>query len=339
MTKVEFNYKGSITIILCQEDEQMEEICKRYANKTLLDLNNKYFLYNGNSINLQLTYSQIINNIDRERKIMSILVYDLNTTQITNRTSNIINSAFPICPICHENIKLDLLDYKLSLSECKNKHSKIMLVKDFINSQNIDLSKIICNICHRTKSESYNNEMFICNTCHIVLCPLCQTNHEKKHKKINYDLKHNICPSHNETFVSYCKSCNINICVRCQKEHMKHDILLFGEIIPDKDELLDKLLDFRKVLDIFNNDIEDIINKLKDVKNNINLLYQIFYNMVEKYEAKYRNYEILMSLNNVYKNDIIENIRNINTIKDINYKFGNIINMYEKMEKIETIEN
>ena len=183
MTKVEFNYKGTITIILCQEDEKMEEICKRYANKTLLDLNNKYFLYNGNSINLQLTYSQIINNIDRERKIMSILVYDLNTTQITNRTSNIINSAFPICPICHENIKLDLLDYKLSLSECKNKHSKIMLVKDFINSQNIDLSKIICNICHRTKSESYNNEMFICNTCHIVLCPLCQTNHEKNIKK------------------------------------------------------------------------------------------------------------------------------------------------------------
>ena len=35
MSKVEFDYKGTITTLSCQENETMEEICKRYAFKSL----------------------------------------------------------------------------------------------------------------------------------------------------------------------------------------------------------------------------------------------------------------------------------------------------------------
>ena len=277
----------------------MEEICKKYSVKTFVNINNVYFLYSGNKINLQLTYSQIINNSDRKRKIMSILIYDINNTQILSENSNIINSIIPICPKCNEKIILDLNDYKIYLSECRNKHSTNMLINEYEKNQNVDLSKIECNPCKNTKNKTYNNTMYICINCQINLCPLCKDIHDKKHNIINYDLQNYLCLKHNKAYATYCKSCNSNICIKCQKEHIKHDILLYGEILSDKDELLNKLLDLRNEIDIFNNNINDIISKLNNVKNNIEILYKIFYNMAEKYDEKYINYEILMSLNNI----------------------------------------
>ena len=98
MSKVEFNYKGINTIVLCQENEKMEEICKKYAIKSLIDINNVYFLDNGTQINLQLTYNQLINNIDWQREMMSVLVYNINSTIVSN--NKIIKSDFPVCIKC-----------------------------------------------------------------------------------------------------------------------------------------------------------------------------------------------------------------------------------------------
>ena len=52
---------------------------------------------------------------------------------------------------------------------------------------------------------NYNNEMYICNGCDILLCPLCKNNHNKEHNIINYELKNYICNKHNESFIAYCK--------------------------------------------------------------------------------------------------------------------------------------
>ena len=175
----------------------MEEIYKRYSMKTQININNVYFIYSANKLNLQLTYSQIINNIDRQRKVMSILVFDLYKTQILTENSNIINSAIPLCPNYKENIKLELRDYKIYLSECKNKHSINLLINEFKENQNIDLSEIECNICKKTKNNTYNNEMNKCINCKINLYPLCKNIHDKKHKIINYDLQNFWCLKHN----------------------------------------------------------------------------------------------------------------------------------------------
>ena len=123
----------------------------------------------------------------------------------------------------------------------------------------------------------------------------------------------------------------MNICIKCQKEHKGHDILLFGEILVDKDELFDKLSCLRNEIVIFNNNINDIINKLNTVKNNIEILYKIFYNMIEKYDEKFLNYEILMTLNDIINNRFIDDIRKINEINNNNDKFENFINIYNKM--------
>ena len=105
MSRVEFNCKGINTVVLCQENEKMEEICKRYTIKSLIDINNVYFLYNGNTINLQMTYNQLINNTDRQREMISVLVYKIDDTIVSN--NKIIKSDFPVCIKCKESVILE----------------------------------------------------------------------------------------------------------------------------------------------------------------------------------------------------------------------------------------
>ena len=80
MSKVEFNYNGNYTIVLCKENEKMEEICKRFIKieKDLTSINDLDFFYLGNKINLELTLSQIIGEIKAGRITKSKINVDVN---------------------------------------------------------------------------------------------------------------------------------------------------------------------------------------------------------------------------------------------------------------------
>ena len=322
MSKIIFNYEGVYTTVLCEENEKMKEICKRYGNKVLIDINNLYFLYNGNKINIELKLNEIINNYDKERKEVSILVINKNNTVVLNKEKKL---EFPICPKCNENIILEIKDYKINLYDCKNKHNiNNILINEY--NQYIDLTKIECNKCKRKQYEIYNNEMYICNGCNIILCPLCKNNHI--HNMINYDMRNYICNKHNEIYIGYCKNEKINICIKCQKEHIKHELIYYGEILKDKNELLNNMKELKIEINKFNNDINEIIKKLNNIKDNIQILYNIYNNIIEKYEDKYRNYELLMTINNI---NIINDIQKINNINNINDKFNKLMDIYNKM--------
>ena len=124
MAKVEFNYKGTITIIQCLEDEKMEDIFKKFSTKTMIDINNLCFLYSGKKMNSQLTFNQTINEIDKERKTISVLAEELNSENINNNPS-IIKSIFPVCEECKENIPFEIYDHKIRFI-CKNGHLNLM---------------------------------------------------------------------------------------------------------------------------------------------------------------------------------------------------------------------
>ena len=65
MSIVNFLYKGTETTIQCQENEKMKEICNKFGLKIKVDMKNIYFLYNGNIIDLELEYKDIINKLDK----------------------------------------------------------------------------------------------------------------------------------------------------------------------------------------------------------------------------------------------------------------------------------
>ena len=329
MAKVEFTFRGIITTILCSEKDKMEDICQRFATKTSSNINDLCFLYSGTKMNLQNTFEQIANSIDKERKTMSILVNEIISESLINNPS-IIKSNFPICPKCKESVYITIDNYKI-ISSCKYLHSIKMLLNEFEDNQKIDISKIMCKECKKDKSKTFNNEMYICNKCNIQLCPLCKNIHNKTHNIINYDSKDYICRIHNEIFISFCNKCKVNMCLQCQREHKTHNIILYSDIMPYKNELLKKLSEFRSTINLFNKNIDEIINKFKNVKENTEILYNIYNDMINKYEDKYRNYEILLSLNSINNIDILNDLNYINQIDNINQQVERILNIYDKM--------
>ena len=105
MLKVIFNYKGIETVIQCQIDETMEEVIKRYKIK--IEINNEYYLYNGNKINNNNKLEEIINNEDKINNKMIIIVNDID--EIEN--NNMIEIKEIICPECNENVIINIDEY------------------------------------------------------------------------------------------------------------------------------------------------------------------------------------------------------------------------------------
>lgn len=340
MSKVEFNLSGNITSILCSENDLMEEICKKFAAKTQTNLDNLIFLYAGNKINLKLTLFQIMNHIDKQRKTISILVNEINTSyRSSNVNSSLIKSNIPICPQCLETIMFCVSNYNITLSNCKNNHQKGLFIKEYEKTQIIDLNKIICSQCGTTKKKTYNNKMYICHTCKKIFCPLCRNNHDKKHAIVNYDIRNFICERHCESYNSYCNYCRVNLCLRCQKYHQDNNIISFGSIFPEKNELLKVLSNVRTIIDTFKKDIKLIINKLNIVKENIEILFRIYYEMINAFDDKKRNYEYFQSLNNIKTDMVFQNIQLVNQINDQNQKIQQILNIYENMNQNNFILN
>ena len=110
-------------------------------------------------------------------------------------------------------------DYKIYLYDCKNGHRKNnILLEEFENTQNINISEIVCNICkEQNNSNTYNNEFYKCITCDLNICPICKIKHDNNHNIINYEQKNYICNKHNEIYIKYCNECKMNICILCEK--------------------------------------------------------------------------------------------------------------------------
>ena len=168
--------------------------------------------------------------------------------KINENLLNNINNKKIVCPICQENIFIELKDYKINLYNCKNGHKLEYILEDFVKTQK--------NI----KSESTENN-------------------DKLPKE---DLKNKM----NE-FKQYISEC---------KEH-----------------------------------IEEIINKLKNVMDNLELYYNISSNFVNNSENV--NSESTQNINEFIKyNDIVlKDVKEIILDKNIENKIKKIMNIYEKM--------
>ena len=107
MVEVEFQYNGNITIIQCQQEQKMSEICNNFINKSNINDKEIYYFYDGqggNLFNKNLSFNQIANSFDKNRKKMSVLVYDNDKI---NKNNSKIKPKNIICPKCYENAKIN----------------------------------------------------------------------------------------------------------------------------------------------------------------------------------------------------------------------------------------
>ena len=89
MAKVIFTFNGAKTIIFCQKEEKMENICQKFVKEIGEDIDNVYFLYGGNQINSYLSFTEQANSIDNNRNEMNILVYRSKKTTILTEEDSI----------------------------------------------------------------------------------------------------------------------------------------------------------------------------------------------------------------------------------------------------------
>ena len=343
MSKIEFQYKGLITIIQASDKEKFREICSKYAQKTQLDINKVNFLYSGETLNLDSTLIESMNSFDKERKAMTIMVID---NEIEPEKESFIKAPFIVCPTCKEPAIFEVVGYKIKIHKCKNGHTiDNILLSELENTQLIDESKIICDKCKiNNKGNTYNKEMFICNKCNMNLCPLCKSKHNNTHKIINYNDKYYICKKHNKEYYSYCEQCKKDICIFCEKEHSGHKIITYNEILPEEEN-------FQEIKTVFALCIKAMklrFNMLIDRLNNLMKNYESYFKLIERnfnnYNANNINYNILQNINYIYKSFNSNNEKNENILKDCGEFLTNnsyndfipkVLNIYNEMHKNE----
>ena len=325
MAEAIFNYKGFNTIIQCKENDKLKDIIDEFLTKIKYKENNLYYLYNGTKIDSKLTFIEQANDIDKKRKKMNIVV--TQNEEDKNLIKEIASKDI-ICPECKESSLIDIDNFKINFHDCKNKHNISKTLKEFEETQKINLDNIICDICKKNnKGNTHNNEFYICNTCDINICPLCKTNHDKSHLIINYDEKDYICNKHNELFIKYCKTHNKDICMLCEKEHEGDKITEFTKLLIDNDVLLESMEKLNKSIDNFKYKINIIKEILDRLMNTIELYYRINNNIISNFNINKRNYYLLKNLYNIKNNNeviikYIDNMTNNNQIFNI-YKFPN----------------
>ena len=336
MSQVEFSYNGITTLIHCNQNEKMKEILQRFCSKTEIDINSVYFLYSSIQINKELSFIECANNEDKQRNKMNILVNQINIDNNVH-IEKLIKSKEVICPQCQNLAKIKINNYKISLHGCKNNHKvNNILLNEYDNLQNIDLTKIICGKCkEKNCAETFDNIFFWCCSCKTNLCPICKNSHDKKYHIINYEQKNYICDTHNDSYNSYCKKCKKNICVLCESLHENHEIIYFGKILSKINNLRENLDELRKNIDKFKEFIDNIIIKFNKVIENMEKYYQINNELINNYfhfiDNKNRNYELLANIEGINHDFIINDIQSIIKEDDANNQFNKILIIYNKM--------
>ena len=80
MVNVIFLFNEEKSVMQCEKNDKLIDICKNYASKIGNNINKLYFIYNGNQVNLDLTFDEHVDSIDRNLNEMKILVHEKNKT-------------------------------------------------------------------------------------------------------------------------------------------------------------------------------------------------------------------------------------------------------------------
>ena len=77
MSTAVFDLNGNKIAIQCTKQQVMKEICKNYGSKAQINIEKYLFLYNGNLINMELTFEKQANKIDKEKNQINIVVSEI----------------------------------------------------------------------------------------------------------------------------------------------------------------------------------------------------------------------------------------------------------------------
>jgi len=332
MATIEFDYEGKKVNVECSMDEEINNVIKRFESTLDKKEEELYYMYGGGFINKKLSFNNQANLIDKQRKIMSIIV---NKIILDDLGECLKKSEYLICPKCQEKVRISVKDYKIELYDCKNNHRiSNISINDFEQTQIIDEAKIKCQICNMAnKNNSYNKIFFICMNCKKNICQICSQKHDKTHSIINYDDKFFTCDIHYEQNISYCEECKKDICMSCEMKHKDHKIITYGSIMTEVEKMKEEANNFISKKDSIKNEIKDIINKLNNLINTLDNYFGIYQDTINSQGKKKRNYFLLKNIQDMldFNNNIIQDLNQIINDIIISNKIDKMMDIYNKM--------
>ena len=287
-------FDGNTIIMQCKSDEYMKDIFKRFATKVEKNVGEIYFLYGGDIVSNEAKLSKyLVKDKGFEDKEIVIIVneYGDEDKELLKISKDII------CPTCKEICMLSFKDYKICLDNCINKHFfKNILIEQFNEFQK--KSKLLCNNnnCENNKKESFDEQFYKCCNCKINICPICKLNHNKEHIIIDYDQKNYICNEHGEKNEMYCNECYQNFCKLC-KSNDKHKFIPFNTILKKEENNINEI---RNKINNLKEEVKEITKKFNKVINNLEAYYDATNTIINNYNENKKNYQILKSINNIY---------------------------------------
>ena len=282
MVEIEFEYFQNNIIIKANIDDYFSTVFYNFYKKAELEPNSVIFLLGSKRISESQKVLDIINEEEKLKDKIIITAFPLN---IDYNHPMFEQSKEIICPKCLKQCRIKIIDYSIKLYDCKNKHSTIMRLDEFYQSQKIDFKSIKCDVCKiKNLGNSNPNQLLYCQNCKINICSLCKKNHDDSHSIINYEQKNYICSTHHESFIKYCHDCGMNICIKCSLSHSEHNLESFEDIIIEPDNKKIELEKIKDEINILNNNIQKIIYGLNQLVKSLETYYKTFNNIFNNYE-------------------------------------------------------
>jgi hypothetical protein len=159
MAKAIFSFNGQETIIPCVKEDKMKNICNKFASTIEANINSLLFINNGTEINLELTFEEIANSVDKNMNIMNILVFK----QDENRVKCQDNKIFDNLKKFNQNEMLkeikSQIETIINTNEIDKIQTKIKMINILINNlieENIKNGKEVENMINNMLQTNYN---------------------------------------------------------------------------------------------------------------------------------------------------------------------------------------
>ena len=359
--KVNFNFQNQKTELNFGKDTSIQNILSSFASKINRNINDLNFLYSGEKLKSDETKTLVELN-DKDNSI-NISVYEKkevkenSNDEIKPENVSLKVSDHIICPRCKFMSEIVINNFKIYITNCNNNHSMPgLFMNDFITTQYLDESRIMCFQCRKTQKELLNskesqpNILLMCS-CGMSICQSCyqvhkekslENNPNKQHNTIPYQDKDYYCFEHNIIYTAYCQKCKKNICEKCLEKHNNHLIDNYQKIIP-KDPYVQNIKKMKEELankvKKFNDELNELINLLNNISSNIQkdlkTFLEISNKVINDFNLEKKNYQSIQNLkvinNTISDSPILKNIDSFLSDSNSSSRIKCLLDMYNTM--------
>lgn len=341
---VKFKINKKVVEIECRREEFLKDIIFRFCNKVNMKPNEMYYFYKGKK--LIINENQKLDEIKDSKKNITTTILALNLKEaIKKENKDQINCI--ICPDCKYPSLINVNNNKVSISGCEGGHQyQNIAIHDFNLYHHSEESILKCNNCDNNKLNEkniYKNKYYICS-CGLIFCSSCKKKDKKKgHKIINFNKKYFYCNTHTKKFDAFCNECNKNLCSSCISEEIDfhNNIVFFSDILPNEDDMNKNklnLYEFKRKLEVLNDEIKEIMNKLATITDDLNKFLNIYLKLINNFELGYLNLQSINNIKNINKtfineSGLMDDINKVINEKEIRKKVNYLLDLHFNLNK------